>query len=995
MAKSKPNPSRKGDMDFVSIPVSQLSQTEDIPTKLERATKLEQKLSSITATNGSQCAASEIRAEICTIMSDVILADCTHSLRKDVTGRLWRHCFYGRINELRNRIHKDRVKLRRLQQKGVVAVQDLQVLKDRLKKTEGNLKVFIDEAVALYTYLIDQLQGMLLPNLTCKTQSPSQTQSSQESAGTLAKKSIDEGVVPTLHKLYIQLGDLHRYSLVYPASEVAYKKASYLAPGKGNPYNQLAVISQLKESKYPLPALALYWYCRSLLATHEPFHTSRANLERLLVANKNWIKQNVVKDVGITDDTVKSGQTVSPSVKFLSLFVDYHGVLFAAHMSNAKFDTSKRLMATRKELQKLMKFLTVLLTKSAFSDGLLLKMVSVNAFSVWNGLSCKERSLDMDGYAVTLALSMSFRFGAQLAQHVGVVVEKAEAKQGQSVESGGCTTIRLLAPLLLLCEFMSEISLREKVKRVVDDLGSQSTELLQDSEREFWSNIAELGNVCEKSSLVSKLLMENQAVVRDESFALPCDLKPIVKGYEPFSFFQGNAGIKSKEINDSSEYVSPEVAIEALELYPESQSQVNQSQRSKKSTVSTERNPNKSPADTRIKLSRFMAFVSKHIESGDLERTDDGIEWGSHSDLAESNEGKSSELDMEVDSRDEKDSFGRNENGGDEDVLVYKTGESGKPALLVPTALLNFSDMDDEKEDELLEKSTQLLERTSAFSKSEVQSKELERNDFNLLAPSSFNPKEGSNSCVDKEVETHHLPENERKEIFLNSLNHPMPQAVPLKPPPGFAAPSAPVQIVLPTPPIADSGVGSIQAESSFLQTPFRSGGIFKSDALRTPHEHSMSALPTLTLGNDQRILDSFAPLPSAPPSATRIPQTMNPFYLPPMVSENGTRNELSNEIGFLPSTSQGFNQGHQIQDPAAPLLPPFNTSVHNNRSSDQNLMDVDVDVFDQHDMFGLRSLGIFGDEKYSDDSPDLRSFNSQSQGNNQLPQTQNPFAFR
>ena len=996
MAKKKSGGTpRKGD-NSVS-PGSQLSQT-DIYTKLDRAAKLEQQLSSLSATNGAESAASGIRVNLCELLSDIMLTDCSFSLRKDVSGRMWRHCFYGRIGELRARISKDRGRVRKLQKNGTTAGQDLDALNGRMKNSENNLKQFIIEAVKLYNYLIDQLQGRLLPHLTCKTQS--QSQSSQESTSSKTRENIDPGVVPTLHKLFIHLGDLHRYSNAYSASEEAYLKASYLAPGKGNPYNQLAVIAQLKESagSHPLPAVALYWYCRSLLAVHDSFETSRSNLERLLVANKNWIKQNVrVGDSGneiLNTTGMNKEQTrvakASASRKFLSWFVDYHGVLFAARISNSKFDTSKKLMATSNDLQKLMTLMTTLLTKSAFSDGLLLKMVSVNAFSVWNGLSSKKKSPDTDGNAITLALAMTFRFGAQLAQHVGVFVEKAEAKQNG--ESGGCTSIRLLGPLLLLCEFMSDVSVSKETKDVVDDLESQSTELLQDSEREFWSNIAELATVCKKSALVSKLLMEKQAVVRDDSISLPSDLKPFVTGYAPFACLQNNNVWTSNEKgNDNTcEYVTPDAAVEALELHiePQSQSHANSSQRSKKSTFSTERNPNKSPADTRLKLSRFMAFISKHIATGDLVQTDDGIEWGSHSDLAESNDDKTTGLDVELDSRDEKDSFGRNENRGEEeDVLVYKTSQSGKPALLVPTALLHDCGMDEQKEDELLERSTRLLERTY----SQVQPKDLVKNDLNLLAPSSFHMQR-SNPSTEKEVETYQSPQHDRKDFPLPLLNQPMPQSVPvpLKPPPGFSAPA-----LLPTLPIADSGMRNIQDENSFLSTPFRSGGIFKSDNLRTSNEQSMSALPTLTTGNDQRHLEGLAPLPSVPPNATRIPQTMNPFYLPPMSSENGPRIGISNSIGFSPPTSQRFNHGQQIQQSASLLPPPYNTAFQNNMNSDQNAMDVDIDAFDQHDMFGLRSLGIFGDDNYSKDSSELRNFNSQTQGSNQLPQTQNPFVFR
>jgi len=148
--------------------------------------------------------------------------------------------------------------------------------------------------------------------------------------------SVNAGVVPTLFRLYIHLGDLHRYLSNFEFAESSYMKASSLAPGKGNPYNQLAVVAQLKDSTgdHPLPAISLYWYCRSLLAVHDAFKTSKSNLERLFLLNSEWIRKNVQDSTKIDIDTsgmnreqaraVKS----SASRKFLSMFVDFHGLMF-------------------------------------------------------------------------------------------------------------------------------------------------------------------------------------------------------------------------------------------------------------------------------------------------------------------------------------------------------------------------------------------------------------------------------------------------------------------------------------------------------------------------------------------------------------------------------------------------------------------------------------------------------------------------------------------
>jgi len=212
------------------------------------------------------------------------------------------------------------------------------------------LKVFIREAVVLYEYLVDQFQEILLPNPTASQSSgngngQSQSQSQQSGGGDGSNSNagnLDErtGVVPTLHRLYIYLGDLHRYTCSYTSAEAAYLKAACLAPGKGNPYNQLAVVAQLKDSSgaHPLPAVALYWYCRSLLAVHDAFETSRSNVERLFMANRKWIAQkldadseNEEVDMSTEGTSREKGRAMrsAASRKFLSLFCNFHGSLFS------------------------------------------------------------------------------------------------------------------------------------------------------------------------------------------------------------------------------------------------------------------------------------------------------------------------------------------------------------------------------------------------------------------------------------------------------------------------------------------------------------------------------------------------------------------------------------------------------------------------------------------------------------------------------------------
>ena len=121
---------------------------------------------------------------------------------------------------------------------------------------EKGLGTFLAEAVVLYEYLVDKYEAMLRPG---QSQGQSQTQTETQSQDNVTPTSVPSGVVPTLHRLLIHLGDLRRYQLDHPAAESCYLRSSRLAPGKGNPYNQLAVVAQLRDGESPLTAASLYW----------------------------------------------------------------------------------------------------------------------------------------------------------------------------------------------------------------------------------------------------------------------------------------------------------------------------------------------------------------------------------------------------------------------------------------------------------------------------------------------------------------------------------------------------------------------------------------------------------------------------------------------------------------------------------------------------------------------------------------------------------------
>jgi molecular chaperone GrpE (heat shock protein) len=257
-AKSQTNESSPPN-GSVMTPSQDTKASKTIQTKLAKSRELERQLANIpvsSRTTEFEAKASQIRLELCENLSDILLCDPTFATQYDVAAKLWRGCFYDRIVELRGRIS------RASRSKNT----DKEEKKKILMGLEKTLQQFLSEAIKLYVYLIGKYEGMMLPP---STQSQSQlSYQSQESRShhdrSLNKRNkkssngalllsppsdgeddsthfvVPQGVIPTLYRILIHQGDLYRYDGDFTMAESSYSKASKLAPGKGNPYNQLA-----------------------------------------------------------------------------------------------------------------------------------------------------------------------------------------------------------------------------------------------------------------------------------------------------------------------------------------------------------------------------------------------------------------------------------------------------------------------------------------------------------------------------------------------------------------------------------------------------------------------------------------------------------------------------------------------------------------------------------------------------------------------------------
>ena len=1015
-----------------------------IESKLLKANQLEQKLTksssndnvkSTSTTNNNNEILNNIRINLCEIYSDLILSNPSYAYKQDICNKLWRNCFYVRINELRLRISKDKSKLNKLKvsnknnaihhemNKNDDQYIQQEKVKDQLEKRcnvlQKALDIFLKEAIVLYEYLIDQLHGMLLDYVEEGDCSNTDTATSSriirydeydrslireidddhgddednkemdhQTTTTKSKKSSSKiiHVVPTLFRIYIHLGDLFRYSNKYDSAEKVYLSASQLAPGKGNPYNQLAVCAQINDAaansisagasagggSNPLPAVALYWYCRSLLASHEAFITSKSNLERLFMSNKKWIeerniqsfadiaKKNIVTTTTEGSEKNKENQRVTKSNakrKFLSLFVNFHGSLFSLmkerkEMNVKNGNKSSNMDGLIQEMNNLIVEFSSILDSSTFGDAFLIKMISINAFSLWNGLEYPNRRNEKESkekrsgstdvpleLLETTAIAMIFtlKFSMQLCSNLTIALEKAISKQQkQGKKTFG--SIRLIGPLFMLCDFIANECNLSSYQQQLYDASSSLATIFDGSVKEFWSDIAKVANIIYGNEALMTLINSECDFDINE---LPDEFQSLVRGYTPFLSLNSASKNEAKMV-----YISPEEAVGMLELCQSQTQQSQLSQRSRKmaslsQNTNDKRTPEKIEIEFKIKLQRFMKFITKNLDSGALIKEVDGLIKAAHehTDIIESKDSVDNvDYNMNID-EEQLDDVNMNESDekNNENVLVYTAAESGKPALLVPGAMLLGNDVGEEKHRE--DDNDIVMNESSNVSDVTMTGGMDERHKSvpNLLDPSLLIDKEMS-TTGDEIGESKLLAVMNKNtsasapDLSVVPKNHVLERKPVVGPPPGFNLLQKPFDT--PKQPPMPPGFQSLYPDLP--------------NNLPPPQVHGHGQTPSYSL-----------------------PQTANPFVTP--MSHN-TMN-----VGATLFNDNAYSRLAQSSEQT------FNNDIYN---QNQNPNEMNLD----YDMFGLRSLGILSDDQ---NVPTDFSVDSLFQSHPiKDKKTQNPFAY-
>lgn len=475
-------------------------------------------------TNESMC--QTYRLKLCEVLTKLLLSQPSEvSVKHNIAVRLWNHCFYTRIQQLRERIAKE---LRRDERR--VKTQE----SSNAELVEKIYKVFLNEGIQMYSSLIEKFKSSGKVSTTKQT---------------TKDHPYKDPTLILLHSFYLRHGDLHRYTTNFNEAQKSYQHAIDLLPGLGEPYNHLGVMSLQKEQ----PFFSLYFYARSLLASVEPFAVTHKNLLRLLSDSTTSPLDECDEPILITKKN------------FLEKFVDLNRLFFASifHLRTGKARpveeacTEEEMEQLVNAIDSLLKNLHFLLKEQQLGDSLLVKMIVINIFTIGyldkciHGKKYSEvfRKNEKIGCLPSMALNFAYRFGiiiiGQFRQRLQSLQAAEICEKEDKTKSYETTGSRFFPALQLFCDwlFYTDTS-RRLANDGVQCVSEQAAIVAYTEQQKFvtsvsvaWSSLIEtseyaasLGNGKVKPSSLDNVKFK-------EHFAL--------RGFEPFTAFVSQEGQKS------------------------------------------------------------------------------------------------------------------------------------------------------------------------------------------------------------------------------------------------------------------------------------------------------------------------------------------------------------------------------------------------------------------------------------------------------------------
>ena len=306
--------------------------------------------------------------------------DLSLNVKKDIDSMLWKTCYYRQIEEFRASIKKTT---------SIIENANDIILTEKatahLSKLTVALMKFLADAISSYQDLLLQYESKI-KGLKWKNKN-------------IISNEIGNAIIQNIHRCLLHLGDLTRYNELhseleteetqknYIVSQKYYERASFIFPKSGNPYNQLSILASYSDNYF----LAIFYYYRSILC-EQSFTNGIENLTILydkLIKNYNILifnynKKN--KNVSMNLIERKKLEIENKSKIFLINILKLHKILFNwSNKLKTKQNDSDFMIDInnfQEEMSELMLNFDELLNNQAFSEAILLKLISLSIFSI-------------------------------------------------------------------------------------------------------------------------------------------------------------------------------------------------------------------------------------------------------------------------------------------------------------------------------------------------------------------------------------------------------------------------------------------------------------------------------------------------------------------------------------------------------------------------------------------------------------------------------------
>ncbi|GKY90794.1 hypothetical protein MPSEU_000052200 [Mayamaea pseudoterrestris] len=560
-----------------------LARAQTLEEQLHKASKQQQETNAKhSSSNSSNSNMKQIRFSLCEVLSHLILLSPALAATERLPDRLWSSCFYDSCKSGTLTLAK---RQREQQQQASAAGSNSKSTTTITPEWEASWKTFMEQSIGLYDYLVDAMQAKLADGYQGRVTNQQRDNGDDDYSVTSSQETIDEddmdkengstsqtnaattsttGIVSCLTRLYIHLGDLHRYSNDYSKAQTCYTQSAMLAPGHGNAFNQLAVLTHQQSPHY---LVALCYYFRALAATSDSFTPALGNLQRLYKDNKRVLnglmQQEQEEQVELEQQANNSHDDDNSKLQILT-----------KPASQAKSTLSKRFLTELVDLQckisnsactidedcvnRLVDLFTNLLQQAVIGEGLLIKIVCILAQGEHFAMSRQSAATNGSDNILPVAKSATLKLASALAERILMGLKK-QVEQQMYVQKKAApvslSSVKLLLPLMLLTEYLYQAQ-RQPQRTVARHGGGEDTvhvKMAQTSE-DFWSKTIDIINLLQELARMMDLNLEVAGKVKSSEFKQYQSLR----GFGPFQGFLG-------KLNDG--YISDGEAMDVLRLH--------------------------------------------------------------------------------------------------------------------------------------------------------------------------------------------------------------------------------------------------------------------------------------------------------------------------------------------------------------------------------------------------------------------------------------------